>query len=538
MGNAYHAIVIGGGHNGLVAGAYLARAGARTVVLEGRHKVGGAADTMAPWPEAPEFKVTTLSYVMSLMPDTIQRDLRLADHGYRDHPVGPYFLPFPDGRCIVQYDDDAARNYDEFAKFSKKDADAIERWDAWIGGLADVLGPMLMSIPPAVGSKRPSDLWEQLRLAWRFRGLDVKTIGDVTRLMTMSIVDILDRFFESDQVKTVMALNGLIGTWAGPHEPGTGYVMAHHSIGDVGDGHLGAWAVPVGGMGAVADAIAASARDFGAEIRTDARVAKVLTQDGAARGVVLDGGEEIYAPIVVSAIHPKITFLQQLDRSELPAEFVDDIEHWKSRSGVVKINAALSKAPVFTAEPELTDLTGGFELAHSIAYLERAFEEARAGMPATAPFSDGVMPTVYDTTLAPEGCHIVSLFTQWVPHGWSEEPHTEELEVYADRVIAGYDALAPGFADSVIHRQVIGPYEMEHEWGLIGGNIFHGELSAEQLFHMRPAPGYADYRTPIRGLYQASSATHGGGGVCGIPGYNAFRQIRADRDRGLRTKKG
>jgi phytoene dehydrogenase-like protein len=314
--------------------------------------------------------------------------------------------------------------------------------------------------------------------------------------------------------------------------------MAHHSIGDVGDGHLGAWAVPVGGMGAVADAIAASARDFGAEIRTDARVAKVLTQDGAARGVVLDGGEEIYAPIVVSAIHPKITFLQQLDRSELPAEFVDDIEHWKSRSGVVKINAALSKAPVFTAEPELTDLTGGFELAHSIAYLERAFEEARAGMPATAPFSDGVMPTVYDTTLAPEGCHIVSLFTQWVPHGWSEEPHTEELEVYADRVIAGYDALAPGFADSVIHRQVIGPYEMEHEWGLIGGNIFHGELSAEQLFHMRPAPGYADYRTPIRGLYQASSATHGGGGVCGIPGYNAFRQIRADRDRGLRTKKG
>ena len=538
MGNAYHAIVIGGGHNGLVAGAYLARAGARTVVLEGRHKVGGAADTMAPWPEAPEFKVTTLSYVMSLMPDTIQRDLRLAHHGYRDHPVGPYFLPFPDGRCIVQYDDDAARNYAEFAKFSKKDADAIERWDAWIGGLANVLGPMLMSIPPAVGSKRPSDLREQLRLAWRFRGLDVKTIGDVTRLMTMSIVDILDRFFESDQVKTVMALNGLIGTWAGPHEPGTGYVMAHHSIGDVGDGHLGAWAVPVGGMGAVADAIAASARDFGAEIRTDARVAKVLTQDGAVRGVVLDGGEEVYAPIVVSAIHPKITFLQQLDRRELPAEFVEDIEHWKSRSGVVKINAALSKAPVFTAEPELKDLTGGFELAHSIAYLERAFEEARAGVPATAPFSDGVMPTVYDTTLAPEGCHIVSLFTQWVPHGWSEEPHTEELEAYADRVIGGYDALAPGFADSVIHRQVIGPYEMEHEWGLIGGNIFHGELSAEQLFHMRPAPGYADYRTPIRGLYQASSATHGGGGVCGIPGYNAFRQIRADRKRGLRAKKG
>ena len=231
----------------------------------------------------------------------------------------------------------------------------------------------------------------------------------------------------------------------------------------------------------------------------------------------------------MTAIHPKITFLDQLDASELPGDFVDDIRNWKTRSGVVKINAALDRAPVFTAMPELTDLTGGFELAHSIAYLETAFEEARAGIPSTAPFSDGVMPTVYDRTLAPEGKHVVSLFTQWVPHGWSEEPHAEELEAYADRVIAGYDELAPGFADSVLHRQVIGPYEMEHEYGLIGGNIFHGELSAEQLFHMRPAPGYADYRSPIRGLYQASSATHGGGGVCGIPGYNAVRQIKADR---------
>ncbi len=242
--------------------------------------------------------------------------------------------------------------------------------------------------------------------------------------------------------------------------------------------------------------------------------------------------------MVVTAIHPKITFLEQLDRADLPSDFVDDIESWKSRSGVVKINCALDRAPVFTAQPELQDLTGGFELAHSIAYLEKAFEEARAGAPSTAPFSDGVMPTFYDRTLAPEGKHTVSLFTQWVPHGWSEKPHTEELEAYADRVIAGYDEMAPGFADSVLHRQVIGPYEMEQEWGLIGGNIFHGELSAEQLFHMRPAPGYADYRSPIRGLYQASSATHGGGGVCGIPGYNAFRQIKADRGRGRFARKG
>jgi len=536
MADRYDAIVIGGGHNGLVAGAYLAKAGARVVVLEARHKTGGAAATDQPWPEAPEFKVTTLSYVMSLMPDTIVRDLQLERHGYRATPVGPYFLPFPDGRCIVQYDDDPKANYEEAARFSKRDADALERWDAWIGGLAAVLGPLMMTTPPSLGSRRPLDLLEQLRLVWRFRGLDVKTVGDVTRLMTMSIADILDRFFETDQVKTVMALNGLIGTWAGPGEPGTGYVMAHHSIGDIGDGHLGAWAVPEGGMGAVAEACERSARSSGAEVRTNARVAKVLVRAGAAEGVVLEGGEELRAPLVLTAVHPKITFLQQLDRSELPEDFVRDIESWKTRSGVVKVNCALDRLPSFPARPDLSDLSGGVELAHSMAYLERAFEEARSGNPATQPFSDGVIPTVHDRTLAPEGKHIISLFTQWVPHTWSEKPHAEELEAYADRVIAGYDELAPGFADSVLHRQVIGPFEMEQEWGLVGGNIFHGELSAEQLFHMRPAPGFADYRTPIRGLYQCSSATHAGGGVSGIPAYNCVREIRRDRTRGRRRR--
>jgi phytoene dehydrogenase-like protein len=529
MSERYDAAVIGGGHNGLVAAAYLARAGARTVVLEARHKAGGAAATDSPWPDLPEFKVTTLSYVMSLMPDTILRDLRMAEHGYRAHPVGPYFVPFPDGRCIVQYDDNARGNHEQFAKFSKADAANIDRWDAWIGGLAAVLGPLLMTTPPTLGSRRPADILEQLRLVWRFRGLGVRSIADVTRLMTMSVADIADMFFESEQVRTVMTLNGLIGTWAGPYEPGTGYVMAHHSIGDVGDGHLGAWAVPEGGMGAVADALQRSAEAFGARIRTDAKVERVLVRGGRATGVALTSGEEIEAPVVVTAIHPKITFLQQLERHELPDDFVRDIEAWRSRSGVVKINCALSKLPRFTAMPELTDLSGGVELAHSVDYLEHAFEEARRGSPATRPFSDGIIPTVYDTSLAPEGAHIASLFTQWVPHEWSEKPHHEELEAYADRVIDGYDELAPGFRESVIARQVIGPFEMEQEYGLIGGNIFHGELSAEQLFHMRPAPGYADYRTPIPGLYQCSSATHAGGGVTGIPAYNCVREIRRDR---------
>ncbi|HSL09727.1 MAG TPA: NAD(P)/FAD-dependent oxidoreductase [Actinomycetota bacterium] len=523
----YDAIVVGGGHNGLAAGALLAKRGARALVLEARDKTGGAADTSSPWPEAPDFKVTTLSYVMSLMPDTILRELELERHGYRAIPTGPYFVPFPDGRYIIQ-DDDPKANHDEFAKFSKRDAEALERWEAWIGGLADVLGPLLMSTPPALGSTAPSQLNEQLRLAWRFRGLDVRGVADVTRLMTMSIVDILDRFFESDQVKTVMALNGLIGTWAGPYEPGTGYVMAHHSIGDVGDGHLGAWATPIGGMGAVSAAIESSARSFGCDIRTGASVARILTHEGRTRGVALDSGEELLAPIVVAATHPKITFLQHLDPEELPADFVDDIRNWRTKSGVVKINLALDRAPVFTAKPDFEDLTGGFELAHSVAYLEEAFEQARRGEAATRPFSDGCMPTYVDPSLAPEGKHVVSLFTQWCPAEWADEPDDAELEAYAHRVIDGYDGLAPGFKDSVLHMQVLGPHEMQTGWGLVGGNIFHGELSAEQLFHMRPAPGYADYRTPVEGLYQCSSATHGGGGVCGIPAWNCVREIVKD----------
>jgi phytoene dehydrogenase-like protein len=331
-----------------------------------------------------------------------------------------------------------------------------------------------------------------------------------------------------------MALNGLIGTWAGPSEPGTGYVMAHHSIGDVGDGHLGSWAVPEGGMGAVSSALESSARSFGAHVRTSARVTRILTSAGSVRGVALETGEEILAPVVVTATHPQIAFLRQLDPGELPPEFVEDIRNWSSRSGVVKINLALDRLPTFTSNPELRDLSGGVELAHSIAALETAFEEARAGRASTLPFSDGVIPTVHDRTLSPDGAHVMSLFTQWVPHGWADAPHRDELEAYARRVIRAYDELAPGFESSVLHVQILGPHDMETEWGMIGGNIFHGELSAEQLFHMRPAPGYADYRTPIHGLYQCSSATHGGGGVCGIPAYNAVGQIVKDIKRATR----
>ena len=540
MTATYDAIVVGGGHNGLVAAAYLARSGAKTVVLEGRHKTGGAATTESPWPDAPEFKVTRLSYVMSLLPPTIIKDLELDRHGYKIYPMGPYYQAFPEGGSIKLYADDAKRNHESVSKWSKKDADAMPKWDAWLAGLADVLGPLLLTVPPAIGSRKPRELAATLKLAWRNRGLDVRTIADVTRLMTMSIADLLDDWFESPEVKGALAVNGVIGTWAGPYEPGTAYVMAHHSIGDVGDGHLGNWGFQEGGMGAVSNAIELAARSHGAEIRINAPVARILVEGGRAAGVVLANGDELRAKTIVSTLHPRTAFLEQVGPENLPADFTTDIERWKTRSGVVKINLALAELPDFIADPgvELQEHhTGSVEMAPTMEYIERAFQDAREGKAAVRPFSDGVIPTAFDKTLYPEGNHIMSLFTQWVPQDWNLEPHTEELEAYADRMIDCYNELAPNFKASILHRDIVGPYEMEQEYGLIGGNIFHGELSLEQLFHMRPAPGFADYRTPVPGLYYGSSATHAGGGVCGIPGWQAAKAAISDKKASKRSRR-
>jgi phytoene dehydrogenase-like protein len=526
--SSYSAIVVGGGHNGLVAAAYLARAGMQPLVLEARSNTGGAATTETPW--GPEFKVTALSYVMSLMPSVIIRQLRLPEHGYRVIPMGPSFTPFEDGRSLL-LTDDPIEDHAEIAAFSPADADAMVRFDAWLHGVGDVLAPMLLRTPPRVGSRRPGDLLDQLRLAWGLRGLDVRRSADAVRLFTMSISDLLNEWFSSPELKATTAVNGVIGTWAGPESPGTAYVMMHHTIGDVGDGKMGSWGYPVGGMGAVTAAIRRSAESFGAEVLTDAPVARIQVDNGRVTGVATADGREFRAPIVVAATHPKITFLRQIERSHLPAEFLRDIERLRTRSGTVKINLALSDLPRFTSRPDmpLAHYSGAIDIAPSLEYLERAFQDAREGRPAARPFADTAIPSTVDDTLCPAGTHVMSMFTQWVPHTWSDEPHREELAAYADRVIGEFDRYAPGFADLILHRQVIGPHQLEHEYGLIGGNIFHGELSPDQLFHLRPAPGYADFTTPLKGLYQCSSATHGGGGVTGIAGFLCSRRILRDR---------
>ncbi len=413
--NTYDVIVIGGGHNGLTAGAYFARHGARTVVLEARHKTGGAADTSAPFPDHPEINVTTYSYVMSLMPPTIINELQLKRHGYDVTPFGPYFQAFPDGRAIMVYADEAERSRDSIAQFSKKDADALPEWEAWLKSVADILGPLLLQSPPRAGSLAVGDLLETARTAWKVRKLGVRGVGDVTRLFTMSITDLLDDWFESDAIKGMLAVNGIIGTWAGPDEPGTAYVMLHHSIGDVGDGHLGSWGYQQGGMGGVSDSIRRSAESFGAEVRTNARVKSMLTSGGRFHGVVLQDGTELRAPIGVTCVHPKIGFLDMIAPSDLPADFVTDIQRWKTRSGVVKINVAMSELPDFTAMPgkELQEHhTGSVELCFSPAYAERAFQDSHMDRKASvAPFVDGVIPTTMDKKLAPEGTHVFSMFT-------------------------------------------------------------------------------------------------------------------------------
>lgn len=534
--NRYDVVIIGGGHNGLVAAAYLAKAGRSVLVLEKRPVIGGAAISEHPF--GPDYTVTSLSYVVSWLSPQMVRDLQLDRYGYHVYPQGPYFAPRRDGGYLALPDDPAER-HEQIAKFSKSDADAYEHWEKWFAGLGKLVGPLLEAIPPKVGSKRPTDLLALAGLARQLRGVDVRSVFDLTRLFTSSLADLVEANFESDAMRGVLSVSGVIGMWAGPRSAGTAYVMLHHHVGDAVDGQTGAWGFARGGMGAISTAIGSAAQALGAQIRTGAPVARINTKGGRVTGVTLASGEEIYAGTVITTAHPKVSFLDLMDRADLPADFVGDIESFKSRSGTVKVNFAVDRMPTFASHPEFDpQIYGGtIVLSESLDDVEQAFQQAAAGRPAELPFADVCIPSVFDDSLAPPGYHIVSMFTQWVPHTYADAPHAAELDAYADRLVARMEAVAPGFTDSIVGREVIGPNRMQTEYGLVGGNIFHGELTPGQMFHARPAAGYADLRTPIKGLYQAGSGTHGGGGVTGVPGRNVVRQILRDQSAWRRLRR-
>jgi phytoene dehydrogenase-like protein len=530
MPQSYDLIVIGGGHNGLVTAAYLARAGVKVLVLERREVLGGACVTEEIWPG---YKVSTAAYVNSLLRPEIIRDLELKRHGFQMLPRNPSsFTPFPDGRSLL-LGPDKALTHREVSKFSAKDADALPKYEAMLERVADFLEPTLVQTPPNPWSLRPGNLVQLAKLGLAFLKLGHDGQKAV-EILTGAATPILDRWFESEQLKVTLATDAIIGAMASPSMPGTAYVLFHHVMGEC-DGARGVWGYVRGGMGGISNAIAAAAREKGAEIRTNAEVAKILVKDGAVRGVALADGTEILAPKVASGVDANVTFLKLMSAGDLPADFVQAVRHIDYASASCKINIALSELPDFTALPGTApgpQHRGTIHISPTMEYIERAYDDAKYGYPSKQPIIEATIPSVLDDTLAPPGKYVMSMFTQYFPYklapGLSLE---EEKEKYADRCFEMMERFAPNFRRAVIHRQVLSPVDLERRFGLTGGNIMQGVMSLSSLSFMRPVPGYADYRTPVRGLYLCGAATHPGGGVMGACGYNAAREIRRDLGR-------
>jgi phytoene dehydrogenase-like protein len=519
----YDAVVVGAGHNGLVCAAYLAGAGRRVVVLERRELVGGCAVTEEIWPG---YRVSTAAYLTSLLQERVIRDLDLARFGYRVDAKDPaFFSPFPDGRYLFMWQD-RARTVAELAKFSKHDAAVFPEYEDYLERLAQVVESLLLTTPPEFPPQGPGDFLDYFKLASKMRGLSPKDIVGLVKIFTQSAVEFLDEWFESGEIKVTLATDGVIGANGGPRSPGTAYILLHHVMGSVG-GHRGLWGFVRGGMGAVSNAIAASAKSRGAEIRTNAGVTQIKVSNGRAKGVVLESGEEIETSMVISNLTPQLTFLRLVDSQELPEDFADSIRRYRSEGTSCKINLALDGLPDFRAVPgaQGPQHRATMHICPSLEYIERAWDNAKYGYPSESPLLELTVPTMYDPTLAPEGRHIMGIFIQYAPYTLRDSTWDELREPFAYRCLDLVEEYAPGFRDRIVHQQVLTPLDLERRFGLTGGNIFHGEMSLDQMFVMRPVAGSARYRTPIRGLYLCGSGTHPGGGVMGAPGYNAAREI-------------
>jgi len=517
----YDVIVIGGGHNGLTSAAYLARAGRKVLVLERRHVVGGAAVTEEVFPG---FRFSVCSYVVSLLRPEIIRDLDLPRHGLEILPLDGTLTPMPDGNHLWRVNDHA-KTRREIARFSRLDAEAYEEYAKAMVEMARFVKPILNMTPPDPMSLDPRELMKVLFLGRRFRGLAGVDRCNQLQLMTMSAIDFLDQWFETDVLKATMAASGIIGTFLGVRSPGTAYVLLHHYMGEI-DGAFRSWGFARGGTGAISSAIAAAAREAGAEIRTQAAVARIAVRNGEATGVVLVNGDELTADLVVSSVDPKLTFLTFLDAAQLPGEFVEEVRRYKFRGSSGKVNLALDGLPNFTCLPgDGPHLRGAISISPSVDYMERAFDQAKYGEFSRRPYIDMVIPTLTDPSVAPPGKHILSCFVQYAPYALAHGTWDEQREAFGDTVIDTLAEYAPNIRDIILHRQVLTPLDLEREFGLTEGNIFQGELTLEQLFFARPVPGWAQYETPVHKLWMCGAATHPGGGIMGAPGRNAALRI-------------
>ncbi len=519
----YDAIIIGGGHNGLVTACYLARAKWKVLVLERRHVVGGACVTEETFPG---FKVSTAAYVNSLFRPEIIRDLRLKDYGFEVLERNPSsFTPFLDGRYLLMGPDEAL-NLREIAKFSQKDAAAYPQYEKMLERVAAVVEPTITQTPANIVRPGLGGLWKLMKLGRSLQKLG-PGMGEAVEILTGAARPILDRWFESEELKGTLATDAIIGAFAAPSMPGTAYVLFHHVMGET-NGKRGVWSYVKGGMGGLTQALARAAKDLGVDIRTEAEVARIVTRNGAVKGVALAGGEEFQAPKVASNVDCRLTFLEMLDPKQLPPDFVEAIRRINYDSASLKINVALSAIPNFTACPGATpgpQHRGTIHICPDQDYIERGFDDAKYGRPSRDPILECTIPSSVDPSVAPPGNHLMSMFIQYAPYKLKEGTWDEEKEKFADRCFDVLDQYAPGFKQSVIARQVLSPVDLERIFNLTGGNIFQGSMSLHQLFMFRPAPGFASYKTPIKGLYLCGSAAHPGGGVMGAAGANAAREM-------------
>ena len=534
--NSYDVIVAGAGHNGLTAAAYLARAGLSVLVVEKNDWIGGAAVSRS---LHEGWTYSNCSYVCSLLRREIARDLDLPKYGLQVIPYEGGASFTPDGDYFAYYSDHNALRR-EMARHSPRDADAYQTYSQAIMRQCRFIRPFLLRDAPDPTSLRPRDLGEMAYLLKKAHGLGNRELGETLRFWTMSIGDFLDEHFENDLIKAHLAGSGIIGTGLGVYSPGTAYVLLHHYMGDI-DGGIGAWGFARGGMGAISAAIGAAFEDHGGTIHMGAGVDQILSRNGRVTGVALEDGTEFYAPVVASNMDIKRTVLHHIDQKELPEDFTKAVRNFKIRGSSAKLNIALDSFPNFPAAPEHTSfLRGDMHASQSLAELELAYDDWKAGRVSQKPYIDMLIPSQIDPTMAPTGAHMMTVFVQYAPYDLevdgvrSAENWTDkQRQIMADTVLDQMAIACPDIRDRVVHMEIRSPLEIEREVGLTEGNIFQGELTFDQLFFNRPVPGYSQYELPLKGLYLCGSSAHPGGGVMGAPGANAARAIlrRETRDK-------